>query len=120
LKSWARYAGAGLVVTALCAGVTILALGSVAARAVIVAAVVAYIVQLAAFAALVAVQGRTDLFIAGWAGGMVLRAGGLILAGLWVSRTTLPRATLLLSLVAFLFMLLLIEPMFLPRRPRTV
>jgi hypothetical protein len=70
--------------------------------------------QLAAFASLLAVRDQTHLFMAGWLGGMVMRFGVVGLSLFWTTRTaTLPTAPLVLSLVGFVFMLLLLEPVFL-------
>jgi hypothetical protein len=120
MGAWLRYAAVGLVVTTVCAAVTALALGRAATSAVVFAAVVAYVLQLIAFGALLALRDHATMFLAGWVGGMFLRAAGLILAGVWLSRTPLPRATAMLSLVGFLFLLLMLEPLFLPRGTRTV
>jgi hypothetical protein len=108
------------VATAACAAVTALVLGSAAKWAIVFAAVVAYGLQLVAVGVLLAVRNHATMFLAGWLGGMALRAVGLILAGLWLSRTPLPRATAMLSLVGFLFLLLMLEPLFLPKGTRTV
>lgn len=120
IVAWLRYAGAGLLATAVCAAVAALALGSGATSAIVFAGVVAYAVQLLAFGVLLALRNRGTMFLVGWLGGMVLRAAGLILAGLWLSRTPLPRPTAMVSLVGFLFLLLMLEPLFLPRGTRTV
>jgi hypothetical protein len=120
MRAWLRYAAVGMLATAVCAALTALALGSKATSAVLFAAVVAYVLQLIAFGALLSLRGHETMFLAGWVGGMFLRAVGLILAGLWLSRTPLPRATAMLSLVGFLFLLLMLEPLFLPRGTRTV
>ncbi len=120
MRAWLRYAAVGLLATAFCAAVTAFVLGRPATSAVIFAAVVAYVLQLIAFGALLALRDHATMFLAGWVGGMLLRAVGLILAGLWLTRTPMPRATAMLSLVGFLFLLLMLEPLFLPRGTRTV
>jgi hypothetical protein len=107
------YAGVALVVVVVGGAVLGLVLGGDAARAVWWSAAVAYAVQLAAFGMLLAVRKRQGLFLAGMVGGMGLRLVAVILAGLWVTRTgAYPAAALLVSLVAFLFVLLLLEPVF--------
>lgn len=120
MRAWVAYAGASLVLVAVLAGLVSLATGAAADRAIWVSAGVAWALQLAAFAALVAVRGQQTLFIAGWAGGMGLR--GLALGVLaWVSTRTgaFPPEPLLVSFVAFLFLLVLLEPVFLKRGLRT-
>jgi hypothetical protein len=120
VQAWLAYAGAGLVLTAVAAGVATLLTDAETARAVRVSAAIAYGVQLAAFAGLLAVRGRNTLFLAGWLGGMILRFAGLGVVAWWVTATSaLPRAAALVSLVAFLFLLLLLEPFFLRRGVRT-
>ena len=77
------------------------------------AAWIAWPVQLAAFGVLVA--GRSAVgFVAGWAGGMALRFAAVGAAALWVTRAAGPDpASLLVSLVGFVFVLVLLEPLFL-------
>ncbi len=77
------------------------------------AAVIAWPVQLAAFAMLV--KGRRGMgFMAAWASGMALRFAVVGGAALWVTRTEGPDpASLLVSLVGFVFVLVLLEPLFL-------
>jgi hypothetical protein len=105
---------AAFVATAL---ITIVAAGLVeggARRAIMVAASMAYVLQLAAFAMLLLVRDKAHVFMAGWLGGMVLRFGALGACLYWASRTTtLPREPLVLGLVGFVFLLLLLEPVFL-------
>lgn len=120
VRAWLSYAGAGLVLTAVAVGVATLLADAETARAVRVTAAIAYGVQLAAFAGLLAVRSRNSLFLAGWLGGMILRFAGLGVVAWWVTATSaLPRAAALISLVAFLFLLLLLEPFFLRRGVRT-
>ena len=86
--------------------------------AVWLAASLAYVLQLIAFGVLLAVRDDPQLFLAGWAGGILLRFGAVGAAAFWVAgRPELPRAETLLSLVAFMMLLLFLEPVFLhPRR----
>jgi hypothetical protein len=120
VRAWLSYAGVGLAVVGVAAGGATLLLEAEAARAVQVAAAIAYVLQLGAFAALLAFRGRDALFLAGYLGGMVLRFGGLGVVAWWLGTTTaLPRAAVLISLAAFLFVLLLLEPIFLRRGIRT-
>ena len=77
------------------------------------AAIVAWPVQLAAFGALV--RGREGPgFMAAWTGGIALRFAAVVAAALWVTRADGPDpASLLVSLVGFVIVLTLLEPLFL-------
>lgn len=120
LRVWLAYAGTGLLLTAAAAGAATLLLDAAADRAVRISAAIAYALQLLAFAVLLAVRGRDALFLAGWLGGMILRFAGLGAVAWWVTATSaLPREAALISLVGFLFLLLLLEPFFLRRGVRT-
>jgi hypothetical protein len=113
VKSWLSYAAVGGLLTAVTAGVAGMLIGS-DARAVWIAAVIAYVIQLGAFGLMVALQSQPQLFMIGWLAGMVVRFGAVGVCAFWLSRTAaLPLSTTLLSLVGFLFLLLLLEPLFL-------
>lgn len=113
-KAWLAYAAAGLVLVVLITIVAAALADTTARRAIVIAAVIAYVLQLVAFGLLLALRDKAHLFIAGWLGGMLLRFGALGACLFWTSRTTaLPRTPLVLSLVGFVFMLLLLEPVFL-------
>jgi hypothetical protein len=118
--AWLPYAGLALALAVLIGGVTWGFAPPDAARAVWVGTGVAFVAQLVAFALLVHCRGRANLFIAGWLGGMLLRFGALGAVAVWVTRSgaLAPPATLL-SLVGFLFLLLLLEPLFLRKGLRT-
>ena len=114
LKAWMAYAVAALVVVGVAAGVGTLLVSREVAPAVWFAAGVAYVLQLIAFAGLVMVRNRAQLFLAGWLIGMALRFGAVGGVAWWLSRSAvLPREAALVSLVGFVFLLLLMEPMFL-------
>jgi hypothetical protein len=115
VKAWVVYAGVSLAAAAGLAAVASLFLSDLAARAVWLAAAVAWILQLAAFAVLVvARRSGTQFFLAGWAAGMMLRFGGLAVLAFLVSRSdALPLDATLVGLVGIVFVLLLIEPLFL-------
>jgi len=84
---------------------------------ILVAAAVAYPVQILAFVLLTRFWGEGKRFLVVWVGGTVARMGVILLAALAVSRTDwLPPAPTLLALAGFFFGLLLLEPFFL--RPR--
>lgn len=87
----------------------------------LVAAVIAYPVQMTAFGFLVRFWGEGKRFLLVWMGGTVVRMGVLLLAALAVSRMdALPPAPTLLALAGFFFGLLLLEPLFLrPRGPES-
>lgn len=120
MRAWVAYAGASLVLVAGVAAGVSLATDAAADRAIWVSAGVAWSLQLAAFAALLAVRGQPTLFIAGWAGGMGLRGLALGLLAYAGTRTAaFPLEPLLVSFVAFLFLLVLLEPVFLKRGLRT-
>ena len=83
----------------------------------LVAALVAYPVQMLAFFLLVRNWGQTKRFMIVWVGGTVVRMGVILVAALVLTRVTaLPPAPTLLGLAGFFFGLLLLEPLFL--RPR--
>lgn len=114
LRAWLAYAvTAGAVIAAGALAISLVG-GASVTRAVWVAAGFAYTLQAAAFALLLLVRDRTELFMAGWLGGMVLRFAAVGGLAFFASRyTTLPLEALLLSLVGFVFVLLLLEPVFL-------
>jgi hypothetical protein len=108
------YAGAGLVVTAAGVAIGSVVVGPEGASAVLFAGALAYVVQLIAFAGLMLVRERNELFLLGWGGGLMLRFAAVALVALWLSRDPVYSIRpALLSLVAFLFILLLVEPLFL-------
>lgn len=110
LLAYGAASAAALAVLAALVGVVVDAADPVAVR---LAAVIAWPVQVAAFAALVA--GRKAVgFTASWAGGMALRFAVVGGAAFWVTRVDGPDpASLLVSLVGFVFVLVLAEPLFL-------
>jgi hypothetical protein len=114
LKAWLAYAAVSLVITVIGVLVGTAVQGPEAASAVRFAGILAYVIQLAAFAGLVLVRDRSDLFLVGWGAGLLLRLAAVGLVAAWLSRDpVLPIRPALLSLVAFVFVLLLIEPLFL-------
>lgn len=97
-------AGAGVVASLVVPG---------AAAAVWWGAALAFGAQVVAFAALVAVRQKGVAFFAAMGGGVLLRLALVLIAGLWLARSgVFPPAPLLLSLAGFLFVLLLLEPVF--------
>ncbi len=83
----------------------------------LVAALVAYPVQMVAFFLLVRFWSEGKGFLVVWVGGTIARMGVILLAAVAVSKVeSLPAAPTLLALAGFFFGLLLLEPLFL--RPR--
>ena len=114
MTAWVSYAAGSL---ALLAGLAVLVswlVGADRADGVWLAAGVAGAVQLVAFAALVSARRRGGDFLVSWASGMVLRFAAIAGVAFWVTRgTTLDAPVTLLSLVGFVFVLVLLEPAFL-------
>ncbi|HUG40029.1 MAG TPA: hypothetical protein VMM12_06080 [Longimicrobiales bacterium] len=114
MRAWMAYAATSATLVAGLSVVVGLAVGAERAGGVWVAGAVAMAVQLAAFGALVRSRRRGRDFLVSWASGMVLRFA--VIAGLafWVTRRTgLDPAVTLLSLVGFVFLLVVLEPAFL-------
>lgn len=117
MKAWLSYAASAAALTGIAGLVATQLVAPASTTAVWVGALVALAVQLVAFAALLAFRDRGPLFMLGWLGGMLLRFGAVGALAFWLSRTnTLPRDAALISLVGFVFMLLLLEPVFLRRK----
>ena len=113
-KAWLAYAMAAFAVVALAAAVGTLLVSDQTVPALWVSAGIAYGVQLIAFAGLVMVRNRAQLFLAGWLIGMALRFGAVGGVAWWLSQSAvLPREAALVSLAGFVFLLLLVEAMFL-------
>jgi hypothetical protein len=114
LRAWTAYALTAAVVVGVTGVAASLLGGAAITKAVWLSAALAYVLQAIAFALLLVVRDRAELFMAGWLGGMVLRFGAVGVLAFYASRyTTLPLAAFLLSLVGFVFLLLLLEPVFL-------
>jgi hypothetical protein len=95
-------------------------LDSARARAVMLAAAIAWGVQAVAFAALMAWRDRVDLFMVGWVGGIGLRFAVVAVVAFWARRSPVVFAeSLLVGLVAFMFLMLLLEPVFMRRGAQT-
>jgi hypothetical protein len=116
VRAWLSYAGAALAVTVAGAAVATIVVGPATRSAVWFAAALALSVQLVAFAALVGVRGRSQWFLVAWLSGLVARFAVIGLVAFWLAREPVfAREVTLLSLVAFVFVLLLLEPLFLRR-----
>jgi hypothetical protein len=82
-------------------------------RGVLTAGLIALPVQVLAFTTLVRHRGRTNGFMAAWAGGMAVRALVVVITAAAVMQTQAAGAVaLLLSLAGFFFALLLLEAAF--------
>lgn len=114
MTAWVAYAAVGAALVGLCATGISLLLPSDSAPAVWLAAAIAYAVQLLAFGALMATRRTHRGFLVGWGGGMALRLAAVAATAFWVLRAgSVPAAPALLSLVGFVFVLVLLEPLFL-------
>lgn len=114
MKAWVAYAAVSAALLGFLATGVSLSLPAESAAGVWLAAAVAYPVQLLAFGALVATHGSGVGFLVGWGGGMALRLASVAAVAFWVLRRgTVPAAPALLSLVGFVFVLVLLEPLFL-------
>ncbi len=103
--------GAGAI--ALVIGGLALVLPPDAARGVAWMGVAAWVVQSMLFAPLLAARGRRNAFFVAWGGGTLIRLLAIGIAAWWLYRSgALPLAPSLLALAGFLFLLLLLEPVF--------
>ena len=113
-RAWLAYAVVALGLTVAITMVAAAVAGPGTRQAIVLAAAIAYVLQLVAFGILLAVRDQTHVFMAGWLAGMLLRFGAVGACLYWASRTSaVPRAPLVLGLVGFVFLLLLLEPVFL-------
>ena len=119
LRVWLFYAATGAAVCVAGALIGGTFLEGEDLRGLRVAAAVAFGLQLVAFAAMVGLRDAGPLFLVAWGGGMLLRLAAVAVLAFWLQGTALlPSAATLVSLVAFLFVLLLLEPVFLRRGTR--
>ena len=89
-------------------------LSASARTGVLVAALVAYPIQMLAFFLLVRVWEDRKRFLLVWVGGTVVRMGAILASALLLTQLGgLPPAPTLLGLAGFFFGLLLLEPLFL-------
>ncbi len=109
-----RYALTALLVVGLgAAGLSVL-LEEAGRRGILLAAVIAYPVQVVAFGLLVRAREEPTRFVVWWGAGIALRVAVVVAVGVASSRlASVEPAALLLSLVGFIFVLLLLEPAFL-------
>lgn len=113
MKMVSLYALTAALLVVLVAGLLGLVLHADAVRAVAWMGVLAWGVQVALFAPLFAARGRKNAFLAAWGGGTLVRFAVLGVAAWWVWRDgSLPLAPALLALAGFLFLFLMLEPVF--------
>jgi hypothetical protein len=103
-----------LALVAVAVGIAALLMDRPAVVGVLVAGAVALPIQVVAFALMAKAPVGSNAFLAAWVGGALVRlvvvgVAAFVLAGL----PDLPRAPTLLGLVAFFFVMLLLEPLFL-------
>jgi hypothetical protein len=109
-----RYALAGLVMVAIALAALFPFLNDEGRRGVMLAAAVAYPVQVVAFGLMLRARGEPARFFVWWGAGVAFRIGIVIIIGLVALRLeSLGVEALLLSLAGFFFGLLMIEPAFL-------
>ncbi len=114
MKAWSRYAGATAVLGAGLGALVAWVVPGRDAGSVWVAAGVAWAAQLVAFGALVRVRHRPESFIGGWVGGIAVRAVAVVGLAIAVSRSeALVAEPALMAAVGFLFVMTLLEPIFL-------
>ena len=113
-----RYAVTSMVLVGIAAGALSRFLDGPGRAGVLLAAGIACSVQLVAFALLERARRRAEGFFFWWGVGIALRISVVIVVGIASAAWGAPRpAPLLLSLAGFLFLLVLIEPIFLGRGP---
>ncbi len=113
MKVVGLYVSAGAAVIVLVVAGLALVLSPEAVRAVAWMGALAWLVQSVLFAPLLAARKRLAVFFVAWGGGTLVRLGVIGGAAWWLYRTrALPLAASLLSLAGFLFLLLLLEPVF--------
>lgn len=114
-----RYGFVGFLLVAVVGAAIWPLLGPDARRGLLIAAAVAYPIQLVAFGLMVRYRDRANAFLAVWAGGTLVRMGSVLAVGVLLLKVEVADpAALLLALAGFFFGLLLLEPLFL--RPRTL
>ena len=114
MRALLGYALAGLLIVAVAVAGLFPFLDEAGRRGILIAAGVAYPVQVVAFGLLLRARGDPSRFFAWWGVGVVVRIGVVVVAGLIALRIeSLGAEALLLSLAGFFLVLLLIEPVFL-------
>lgn len=113
MKALGLYMLAGVAAVVLVAAGLALVLPPEAMRAVVWMGAAAWVMQSLLFAPLLAARGRRNAFFVAWGGGTLVRLAAVGVVAWWLYRSrVLPLAPGLLSLAGFLFLLLLLEPVF--------
>ena len=121
MRALGRYALIGLLMIAVAVVALFPFLDDDGRTGILVAAAVAYPVQVVAFGLLLRVRGDPSRFFVWWGAGVAVRVGVVIIIGLVALRIeSLGAEVLLLSVAGFFFGLLLIEPVFLKGADREV
>ena len=121
MRALGRYALTGLLMIAVAVAALFPFLDDDGRTGILIAAAVAYPVQVVAFGLLLRVRGDPSRFFVWWGAGVLLRVGVLVVIGLLALRIeSLGVEALLLSLAGFFFGLLLMEPAFLKGADRDV
>ena len=121
MRALGRYALIGLLMIAVAVVALFPFLDDDGRTGILVAAAVAYPVQVVAFGLLLRVRGDPSRFFVWWGAGVAVRVGAVIIIGLIALRIeSLGAEVLLLSVAGFFFGLLLIEPAFLKGADRDV
>lgn len=121
MTSSSRYAivGSGVVAAALLLLWPML--DPLARQGIVIAALVALPVQIVSFSLLVRFRDRVRGFLAAWVGGTVARVVAIATVAFFVLRSSAEGAlTVLVALAAFLFALLLLEPIYFKGSSRDV
>ena len=119
MSALSRYALAALLVVGLGAAGLWMLLNDAGRRGVLLAALIAYPVQVIAFGLLLRARGEPTRFMVWWGSGIAIRVAVVVAVGLASSSLeSVEPAALLLSLVGFFFVLLLMEPAFLKVEPK--
>ena len=114
MRALGRYALTGLLLIAVSVAALFPFLDDDGRKGVLLAAAVAYPVQITAFGLLLRSRRDPSRFFVWWGAGVAVRIGVVIIIGLVALRIeSLGAEVLLLSLAGFFFGLLLIEPAFL-------
>ena len=116
MTRWLRYMAVSVAVVGVLALLIVLVFGREVLSAVLTAAAIGLVVQAlaAVLLLLTGVGSDPSRYVVGWAGGALLRMMAVAATGFWLMRTqAVAEAPALLSMVLFLFVLTLIEPLFL-------
>ncbi len=121
MRALGRYALTGLLMIAVAVAGLFPFLDDQGRSGVLIAAAIAYPVQVAAFGLVLRYRAEPSRFFIWWGAGVLVRMGVIVVVGLVALRIeSLGAEAILLSLAGFFFGLLLIEPVFLKGADRDV